>query len=160
MKQGAQGLVAVEHRLEVQGDLILMVQAATEMERAAVDLGAAYGAEIFADRAYEEDGTLLDRSKPGAVLHDGAEAAAWIAETKVQVVPLSDPATGEVPAVHLALSDSTGDSAVIEYTDDEATVWHSPDYKVMTNSPTYDQQLELLATIEGFGGDAPLPQGV
>jgi len=86
-----------------------------------------------------------------------AEAAAWIAESKVQVVPLSDPATGEVPAVHLALSDSTGDSAVIEYTDGEATVWHSPDYKVMTNSPTYDQQLELLAEIEGFGGDAPLP---
>lgn len=65
--------------LEVQGDLILMVQAATEMERAAVELGAAYAAEIFADRAYEEDGTLLDRSKPGAVLHDGAEAARRIA---------------------------------------------------------------------------------
>ena len=71
----------------------------------------------------------------------------------MQVVPLSDPATGEVPAVHLALSDST----VIEYTDGGATVWHSPDYKVMTNSPIYDQQLELLAKIEGFGGDAPMP---
>lgn len=65
--------------LEVEDDLILMVQAATEMERAAVELGAAYAAEIFADRAYEEDGTLLDRSKPGAVLHDGAEAATRIA---------------------------------------------------------------------------------
>lgn len=65
--------------LEVQDDLILMVQAATEMERAAVDLRAPYAAEIFADRAYEEDGTLLDRSKPGAVLHDGAEAARRIA---------------------------------------------------------------------------------
>lgn len=67
-----------EAALEVQGDLILMVQAATGMERAAVELGAEYAAEIFADRAYEEDGTLLDRSKPGAVLHDGAEAAARI----------------------------------------------------------------------------------
>jgi 5-oxoprolinase (ATP-hydrolysing) subunit A len=71
----AMALTCYRAALEVQGDLILMVQAATEMERAALDLGAPYAAEIFADRAYEEDGTLLDRSKPGAVLHDGAEAA-------------------------------------------------------------------------------------
>lgn len=75
----AMALTSYRAALEVQGDLILMVQAATEMERAAVDLGAPYAAEIFADRAYEEDGTLLDRSKPGAVLHDGAEAARRIA---------------------------------------------------------------------------------
>jgi 5-oxoprolinase (ATP-hydrolysing) subunit A len=71
----AMALTCYRAALEVQGDLILMVQAATAMERAALDLGAPYAAEIFADRAYEEDGTLLDRSKPGAVLHDGAEAA-------------------------------------------------------------------------------------
>jgi UPF0271 protein len=71
----AMALTCYRAALEVQGDLILMVQAATEMERAAEDLRAPYAAEIFADRAYEEDGTLLDRSKPGAVLHDGAEAA-------------------------------------------------------------------------------------
>lgn len=75
----AMALTCYRAALEVQGDLILMVQAATEMERAAVELGAAHVAEIFADRAYEEDGTLLDRSKPGAVLHDGAEAARRIA---------------------------------------------------------------------------------
>jgi 5-oxoprolinase (ATP-hydrolysing) subunit A len=75
----AMALICYRAALEVQGDLILMVQAATEMEHAAVELGAAYAAEIFADRAYEEDGTLLDRSKPGAVLHDGAEAARRIA---------------------------------------------------------------------------------
>ena len=74
----AMALTCYRAALEVQGDLILMVQAATEMERAAVELGAPYAAEIFADRAYEEDGTLLDRSKPGAVLHDAAEAAARI----------------------------------------------------------------------------------
>lgn len=43
-----------------------------------------------------------------------ADAAAWISEVDVQVVPLGDPATGEVPAVHLALDDATGDSAIIE----------------------------------------------
>jgi len=71
----AMALTCYRAALGVQDDLILMVQAATEMERAAVELGAPYAAEIFADRAYEEDGTLLDRARPGAVLHDGAEAA-------------------------------------------------------------------------------------
>lgn len=80
----AMALTSYRAALEVQGDLILMVQAATEMERAAVELGVAYAAEIFADRAYEEDGTLLDRSRPGAVLHDGAEAARRIAAMLVE----------------------------------------------------------------------------
>ncbi|MFD6896418.1 linear amide C-N hydrolase [Rhodococcus sp. NPDC060086] len=85
------------------------------------------------------------------------EAVSWIDRTGVQVVPLGDPATGEVPAVHLALDDATGDSAVIEYLDGKAVVWHSRDHVVMTNSPTYDKQIELLKQIEGFGGDKPIP---
>lgn len=87
-----------------------------------------------------------------------ADAVAWIDETKVQVVPMGDPATGEVPAVHLALDDATGDSAIIEYVDGGvANVWHDRRYRVMTNSPTYDKQIEMLKEVEGFGGDKPLP---
>ncbi|MCD5418846.1 linear amide C-N hydrolase [Rhodococcus pyridinivorans] len=86
-----------------------------------------------------------------------AEAVDWIEKTGVQVVPLGDPATGEVPAVHLALDDATGDSAIIEYLDGSPTVWHSRDYAVMTNSPAYGEQLELLKKVKGFGGGAPLP---
>lgn len=52
-----------------------LVQAATAMEIAARELGEPYSAEIFADRAYEADGTLRDRRLPGAVIHDPAEAA-------------------------------------------------------------------------------------
>ncbi|KAA8960870.1 linear amide C-N hydrolase [Mycobacterium sp.] len=86
-----------------------------------------------------------------------AEAVAWITDTGVQVVPLADPGTGEIPAVHLALDDATGDSAIVEYLDGTPTVWHDRSYRVMTNSPPYHDQLELLARIEGFGGDQPLP---
>ncbi|KAA9133006.1 linear amide C-N hydrolase [Microbacterium caowuchunii] len=86
-----------------------------------------------------------------------AEAVDWIQSTRVQVVQLTDPASGEVPAIHLALDDATGDSAIIEYIDGRLEVHHSPDYRVMTNSPKYDEQLALLATVEGFGGDTPLP---
>jgi len=86
-----------------------------------------------------------------------AEAAAWIADTGVQVVPLADPGTGEIPAVHLALDDATGDSAIVEYLGGTPTVWHDRSYRVMTNSPPYHDQLELLSRLDGFGGDQPLP---
>ncbi|MDR5700827.1 linear amide C-N hydrolase [Agromyces aerolatus] len=86
-----------------------------------------------------------------------ADAVAWIDRTRVQVVQLTDPATGEVPAIHLALDDATGDSAIIEYIDGGLEVHHGREFRVMTNSPKYDEQLVLLMQIDGFGGDRPLP---
>ncbi|MBW0157915.1 LamB/YcsF family protein [Sedimentimonas flavescens] len=61
--------------LAVQPDLVLMVLAATAQERAARALTQQIAAEIFADRAYNPDATLVDRSLPGAVLHDPDFAA-------------------------------------------------------------------------------------
>jgi len=61
--------------LEVDPDIILMVLAATKLEQAARDLGGTVATEIFADRAYNDDATLVDRSKPGAVIHDADYAA-------------------------------------------------------------------------------------
>ena len=86
-----------------------------------------------------------------------ADAVAWIATSDVQVVQLADPTGGHPPAIHLALDDAAGDSCIIEYCGGKASVYHSPDYRVMTNSPTYDRQLELVKTIDGLGGDRPLP---
>ncbi|WP_027966663.1 linear amide C-N hydrolase [Halomonas halocynthiae] len=86
-----------------------------------------------------------------------AEAVAWVAETNVQVVQMADPTGGKPPTIHLALDDATGDSAIIEYIDGQPRVYHSRDYRVMTNSPTFDQQIELVKTFEGLGGDKPLP---
>jgi choloylglycine hydrolase len=59
--------------------------------------------------------------------------------------------------VHLAISDKTGDSAVIEYIDGVAKVYHDKSYKVMTNSPPFDQQLAALKHYKGFGGTKELP---
>lgn len=56
--------------LSAHPDAILMVLAATAQERAARSLGAHFACEIFADRAYNDDATLVDRSLPGAVIHD------------------------------------------------------------------------------------------
>lgn len=59
-----------EAALSVAPDLIVMVLCATAQEAAARKLGCAYAGEIFADRAYNDDATLVDRSLPGAVIHE------------------------------------------------------------------------------------------
>lgn len=61
--------------LDVDPDIVIMVLAATAMEDVVRDLGCNWAGEIFADRAYNDDATLVDRSKPGAVIHDAAIAA-------------------------------------------------------------------------------------
>jgi UPF0271 protein len=66
--------------LSVDPEIIVMVLAGTAQEVAARDLGARMACEIFADRAYNDDCTLVDRRKPGAVIHDPACAAARILE--------------------------------------------------------------------------------
>jgi UPF0271 protein len=38
-------------------------------------LGLQIASEVFADRNYNSDGTLVSRTKPDALLHDPAEAA-------------------------------------------------------------------------------------
>jgi len=88
-----------------------------------------------------------------------ADAVAWTEESQVQVVTVEDPGTGRVVTEHLALEDATGDSAIIEYLDGTPSIWHDRSCTVMTNSPPYAEQLELLESIVGFGGDTPLPGG-
>ena len=61
--------------LAVDPDIVVMVLAATAQQQAMEELGGTWAGEIFADRAYNDDATLVDRSLPGAVLHDAATAA-------------------------------------------------------------------------------------
>ena len=65
---------------KVQPDIVVMTLAGTAQEAAAEELGLARAGEIFADRAYNEDATLVDRKLPGAVIHDAALAGPRIAE--------------------------------------------------------------------------------
>ena len=69
-----------EAALEIAPDIIIMGLAATAMEDVARDLGCNWAGEIFADRAYNADGTLVDRRLPGAMIHDPAEAATRMIE--------------------------------------------------------------------------------
>ena len=58
--------------------LALLVPAGTELERAGLEQGLAVAREIYADRAYMDTGQLVERSHPGAVLHDAEEVAARV----------------------------------------------------------------------------------
>ncbi|WP_417523674.1 LamB/YcsF family protein [Marinovum sp.] len=69
-----------EAALDVAPDIIIMVLAGTAQQRAASALGCKTACEIFADRAYNDDATLVDRSLPGAVIHDPEQAGKRMAE--------------------------------------------------------------------------------
>lgn len=55
---------------DFDSDLILLGLAGSQMIEAARDLGLKAAQEVFADRAYNDDGSLVARSQPGAVIHD------------------------------------------------------------------------------------------
>ena len=50
--------------------LILFALSGSEVDRLGRAAGLHVAAEVFADRAYERDGTLASRRKPGSVIHD------------------------------------------------------------------------------------------
>lgn len=59
---------------EYDDSLIVMALSGGELVHAAKDLGLRVALEVFADRAYEEDGTLVARTKEGAMITDEEEA--------------------------------------------------------------------------------------
>jgi len=74
-----------------------------------------------------------------------AEAVADLAANPVLVqggeVPVGPP--GRAATVHVSLSDSSGDSAIIEFVRGEMVIHHNREYQVMTNEPTLERQLAI-----------------
>ena len=63
---------------EVDSSLIMLGLSGSKMQAAAARAGLKFAREVFADRAYEEDGSLVARSKPGAVIKDEAQSIAQV----------------------------------------------------------------------------------
>ena len=61
--------------LSVDPEITIMVLAGTAQQAAVEALGCRAACEIFADRAYNNDATLVDRRQEGAVIHDPEEAS-------------------------------------------------------------------------------------
>jgi choloylglycine hydrolase len=85
-----------------------------------------------------------------------AEAVAGLAAEPFAILAPTLP-NGAPAALHLSISDATGDSAIFEYIGGKLVVHHGKEYVVMTNSPTYDQQLALNAYWKKIGGLTFLP---
>ncbi|ELY89427.1 linear amide C-N hydrolase [Natrialba taiwanensis] len=86
-----------------------------------------------------------------------AEAVAHVQADEFAVVTDQVPGEDRLAALHLSLSDATGDSAIMEYVDGELVVHHDRDYQTMTNSPTFDKQRALAEYWEQIGGTVMLP---
>ena len=56
--------------IQANKDLIFLVPTGSEMEKAGKKLKMKVASEIFADRNYEDDGNLVSRSKPNALITD------------------------------------------------------------------------------------------
>ncbi len=85
--------------------LILLGLSGSEHIRAAQDVGLRSVSEVFADRAYEENGELVNRKKPGAMITDEEEAlkrvVKMVKEGKVTAITGRDiPIRAESICVH------------------------------------------------------------
>lgn len=85
-----QAIAIAEAIYEVDKDIILLGLANSELITAGEKVGLKVANEVFADRAYNADGTLVARSKEGAVIHDKDEAISrvikMVKEGKVQAI--------------------------------------------------------------------------
>jgi len=81
--------------------LIIIAMAKTALESAARSSGNPVAAEIYADRAYNDDGTLVDRRTTGAVLHDPQIAADRLLKT------IEDKAVTSVNGVKIPVKPAT-----------------------------------------------------
>ena len=83
-------LAIAEGIAEVDKDIILMGLAGSKLLEAGRKAGLRVASEVFADRAYQADGSLVPRKQPGAVIHDKDEAIArtirMVTEGKVTAI--------------------------------------------------------------------------
>lgn len=59
--------------------------------------------------------------------------------------------------LHLAITDETGNTAILEYLDGKLNIHEGKEYRVMTNSPRYEEQLAINRYWEEIGGLVMLP---
>ncbi|MDR1906016.1 MAG: LamB/YcsF family protein [Clostridiales bacterium] len=79
---------------EIDKDIILLGLSGSAMITAAEEMGLRVAKEVFADRGYEADGSLVKRGKPGAMITDEDEAIdrviRMVKEGKVKAVTGED----------------------------------------------------------------------
>lgn len=116
----------------------------------------------------ESEYPKFDQTKPGLTIAAWAqyaldnfatvaEAVAALEKEPFTVVTDAVPGEQRLATLHMSLSDSSGDSAIIEYIKGKQVIHHGRQYQVMTNSPTFDEQLALNSYWKQIGGTTFLP---
>ena len=72
-------------------------------------------------------------------------------------VDAPDLPNGVKSRLHMAISDATGNSAIIEYLDGHVSIYEGKQYQVLTNSPAYNLQLAVDNYWKQVGGLNMLP---
>ncbi len=86
-----------------------------------------------------------------------AEAVSALTATPLRVASLEVPGEERLATLHLAMSDPSGDSAIVEYIGGQQVIHHGRQYQVMTNSPVFSKQLAITEYWEEIGGTVMLP---
>ena len=97
--------------LDVDKDIILLALSGTYIAKRAQEKGLRVAQEVFADRAYNPDGTLVNRRLAGAVIHDQEEAIRRIKKMVLE---------GKVTAIDGQEIDITADSICVHGDNPEA----------------------------------------
>lgn len=84
------------------------------------------------------------------------EAVAELAKQRFRI-NAPDLPNGKQTKIHMAISDPTGDSAILEYKEGELEIHHGREYQVLTNSPFYAQMLAINSYWQQIGGTVMLP---
>lgn len=85
------------------------------------------------------------------------EAVDELRKQPYTIVTRDVPGQNRLATLHLAISDASGDSAIVEYINGQAVIHHSREYQVLTNSPTFERQLALHSYWTEIGGTVMLP---
>ncbi len=112
----AQGAAVIDAMRAINPELPLVALAGAPIIAQAEAAGLRTIAEAFADRAYEADGSLMSRQKPGSVLHDAdVVAARMVRLAREGVVESADGALVSIPVDSICVhGDSTGAVAMAQ----------------------------------------------
>lgn len=93
------------------------------------------------------------------VLDNFATVAEAVAALRQDLFRIDAPAmpTGAASTMHMAMSDPSGNSAILEYLDGNLVIHEGRQYQVMTNSPSYDRQMAVNEYWKEIGGMVMLP---
>ena len=85
-----------------------------------------------------------------------AEAVGQLSRDEFQINAPAMPG-GSPTTLHMAISDATGDNAIVEYIDGKLEIHHGHQCRVLTNAPPYDEQLSIYGYWKTVGGMNMLP---